>query len=261
MTDARTVPVKPVILIPARLKAARLPNKPLADICGQPMILHVWRRAVASGIGPVVVACDGPEIAEVVTKAGGVAVVTRPDHATGSDRVWEALSQLDGQADYDAIVNVQGDIPLIDPAAICAAFELLKNPEVDIATLAVAITDEADKQASQIVKAVFNLAEGATHGRALYFTRVAAPSGDGPLYHHVGLYAYRRKALATFVSSAPAPLEKRESLEQLRALSLGLRMEVGVIESVPLGVDTPADLEKVRRILRESLAQNARLGT
>ena len=160
------------------------------------------------------------------------------------------MHAVDNHTAFDAIINVQGDLPLIDPEAIRQAYDLLRNPAVDIATLAVAIHDEADKHAPQIVKAAFNCADGATHGRALYFSRLPVPAGNGPLYHHVGLYAYRREALATFVAASPTPLERRESLEQLRALSLGLHIEVGVIDSVPLGVDTPQDLEKARMLFK-----------
>ena len=232
------------------MASTRLPNKPLADIHGEPMIVHVWRRAVESKIAPVLVACDGDEIAKAVEKAGGKAVVTRPDHPSGSDRIWEALGKMEGSGNYDAIVNVQGDLPLIDPKAIKAAYDLLKNPEVDIATLAVAIKDEKEKQAPQVVKAVFDLPPGAAHGRALYFSRHPVPSGEGDMYHHVGLYAYRREALARFVAAKPSPLELREKLEQLRALSLGMRIEVGIIDTVPMGVDTAEDLEVARKLLK-----------
>jgi len=232
--------------------SSRLPGKPLADIHGMPMIAHVLQGALASGLGPVVVACDDARIAEAVTAAGGQAVLTCPDHPSGSDRIWDALTQLPDGGDYDAIINVQGDLPLIDPAAITRAWELLADPAVDIATLAVPIADVADIRAPQIVKAVFDYDEKSSarpQGRALYFSRQPVPSGVGALYHHVGLYAYRRAALEKFVTSPPTPLEKRESLEQLRALSLGLHIEVGLIDTVPLGVDTPADLERVRGML------------
>jgi 3-deoxy-manno-octulosonate cytidylyltransferase (CMP-KDO synthetase) len=248
---------RPIIIIPARMASTRLPEKPLADIHGEPMIVHVWQRTMASKIGPVVVACDSQAIADVIVKAGGKAILTNPDHPSGSDRIWEALNILENQegrkndTQYDAIINVQGDLPLIDPAAIKTAYDLLRNPSVDIATLAVAIKDEAEKALPQIVKAVFDLEKGATHGRALYFSRLPAPSGDGPAYHHVGLYAYRREALARFVKASPSPLEQREKLEQLRALALGMHIEVGLIDSVPLGVDTSADLETVRNLLRK----------
>jgi 3-deoxy-manno-octulosonate cytidylyltransferase (CMP-KDO synthetase) len=249
---SRTAPQHPIVIVPARMASSRLPGKPLADIHGEPMIVHVWRRAVASKIGPVAVACDGEEIAEVVRKAGGLAVVTKPDHPSGSDRIWEALNALEREskgAVYDAVVNVQGDLPVIDPAAIRAAYDLLKDPIVDIATLAVEIKNPAEKTAPQVAKAVIELLKGGKNGRALYFSRNPAPSGDGPMYHHVGLYAYRREALARFVAAPQAQLEKRESLEQLRALALGLYIGVSVIDTMPLGVDTEADLNEARKLL------------
>ena len=252
MTATRTPPRNPIIIIPSRMASTRLPNKPLADIHGEPMIVHVWRRAMESKIGPVLVACDGAAIADAVHKAGGKAVVTDPNHPSGSDRIWEALNALEGNAAYDAIINVQGDEPLLEPAVIRAAYNMLADGNVDIATLAAVITDEARKTAPSVCKAVIDIppeAPTGAHGRALYFTRNPAPSGEGPLYHHVGLYAYRRDALARFVAAKPSPLEKREKLEQLRALSLGMRIEVGIIDGVPMGVDTPEDLEAARKKL------------
>ncbi|HUY68596.1 MAG TPA: 3-deoxy-manno-octulosonate cytidylyltransferase [Alphaproteobacteria bacterium] len=245
-------PRRPIVIIPARMASTRLPGKPLAGIHGVPMIVHVLKRALESDIGPVAVACDGAEIANAVEKAGGKAVLTNPDHASGSDRIWQALKALEGEskgASYDAVINVQGDLPSIDPAAIRAAWEGLGDPQTDIATLAVAIKTEGEKTASQVVKAVIEFEEGKNHGRALYFSRRAVPWGDGPLYHHVGLYAYRRNALERFVTAPPSQLERREKLEQLRALALGLYIGVTVIDTVPLGVDTPEDLETARRLL------------
>jgi 3-deoxy-manno-octulosonate cytidylyltransferase (CMP-KDO synthetase) len=250
MNASRPAPQKPVIIIPSRMNSKRLPGKPLADIHGLPMIAHVMRRALESGIGLVVVACDGKEIAEAVERTGGKAVVTDPDHPSGSDRIWEALTSLPDHETYDAVINVQGDEPTLDPQIIRAAWNLLSDPAVDIATVAAPIRDEAKKQMRQVVKPVIDLAPGTTHGRALYFSRNPVPAGEGSMYHHVGLYAYRRDALARFVASPPSPLEKRESLEQLRALSLGLRVEVAIIDTVPMGVDTPEDLEQARRALR-----------
>jgi 3-deoxy-manno-octulosonate cytidylyltransferase (CMP-KDO synthetase) len=243
----------PVILIPARMASKRLPGKPLLDIHGEPMIVHVWRRAVESKIAPVVVACDGEEIASAVRKAGGEAVITKPDHPTGSDRIQEALNILErnGQR-HDAVINVQGDLPVLDPFAIRAAFDLLRDPAVAIGTLAAVIRDEKDKHAGHIVKAAIEMKPGENTGRALYFSRMPLPSGEGPMYHHIGLYAYRREALEKFVKAPPAQLEKRESLEQLRALALDLHIAVAVIDTVPLGVDTPADLEMARKLLRKS---------
>jgi 3-deoxy-manno-octulosonate cytidylyltransferase (CMP-KDO synthetase) len=242
---------KPIILIPARMGSKRLPGKPLLAIGGAPMIVQVWRRAMESKIGPVAVACDGEEIAAAVRKAGGEAVVTKPGHPSGSDRIWEALLKLEKKTGrkFDAIINVQGDLPTLDPKAIRAAYNLLKDPLVDIGTLAVPIEKEEDKCAPQIVKAVIDIKEGGRKGRALYFSRRPVPAGEGPVYHHIGLYVYRRGALEKFVKAKPSALEKRESLEQLRALALGLTIAVAVIDTEPLGVDTPADLAKARKLL------------
>jgi 3-deoxy-manno-octulosonate cytidylyltransferase (CMP-KDO synthetase) len=250
MEKPRQAPKNPIIIVPARISSTRLPGKPLADIHGLPMIVHVWRRAMESRLGPVLVACDSTDIATAIEKAGGTAVLTQADHPSGSDRIWEALNSAAANSMYDAVINVQGDLPAIDPAAIRAAYDLLKDPAVDIGTLAVAIRDETEKHMPQITKAVFDLAPGATHGRALYFSRLPVPSGEGPMYHHIGLYAYRRDALAWYVKATPSPLEVREKLEQLRALTLGMRIEVGVIDTIPHGVDTPADLELARELLK-----------
>jgi len=249
MEKQRPAPKNPVIIIPSRMASTRLPGKPLADICGLPMIVHVWKRAMESEIGPVAVACDDKKIAEAVEKAGGKAVLTRPDHPSGSDRIWEALSALEGTDTCDAVINVQGDEPTLDPLSIRKAYQLLANSNVDIATLA-AVMDEEAKKRTSANKAVIDLHPGTNHGRALYFSRLPVPSGEGPMYHHIGLYAYRRDALEKFVNAEPSPLEKREKLEQLRALSLGLHIEVGVVDEVPLGVDTPEDLEAARRVLK-----------
>jgi len=249
MEQVRQPPRYPLIIIPARMASTRLPGKPLADMQGEPMIVHVWHRAMESGIGPVVVACDGADIAEAVKKAGGKAVLTKPEHPSGSDRIWEALVALGAEGTHDAIINVQGDLPLIDPATIRAAWDLLQDPQVDIGTLVTPIKDEEEKRATQVVKAAIDMKEGKMRGRALYFSRLPVPWGDGPLYHHVGIYAYRREALAQFVATSPSPLELREKLEQLRALSLGMRIEAGVIAEAPFGVDTPEDLERARKLL------------
>jgi 3-deoxy-D-manno-octulosonate cytidylyltransferase len=238
----------PIVLIPSRLAATRLPNKPLADIGGEPMIVHVWRRAVEAGIGPVAVATDSSDIAEAVARAGGQAVMTRTDHASGSDRIFEALEKLDPEGRHDVVVNVQGDLPTIDPGAIAASVSPLSDPVVDIATLVAVIEREEEKTNPSVVKMVGSpLSPG--RFRALYFTRATAPYGDGPLYHHIGLYAYRRKALSRFVSLRPSPLEMREKLEQLRALEAGMRIDAIVVNDVPLGVDTPHDLERAREII------------
>lgn len=238
----------PIVLIPARLSATRLPDKPLALIGGEAMIVHVWRRACEAGIGPVAVATDSRAIADVVEAAGGRAVMTRADHASGSDRIFEAVEALDPEGRHDVVVNVQGDLPTIDPRAIAASILPLADPAVDIATLCAVITDAHERTNPNVVKLVGSeIAPGRL--RALYFTRATAPTGEGPLYHHIGLYAYRRRALARFVALPPSPLEKRERLEQLRALEDGMRIDGIVVDDVPLGVDVPDDLEKARAII------------
>jgi 3-deoxy-manno-octulosonate cytidylyltransferase (CMP-KDO synthetase) len=236
-------------MIPVRLAATRLPGKPLADIHGAPMIVHVWRRAIAAALGPVVVAAAEPAIVAAVEAAGGVAVLTDPAHPSGSDRIWEAVRRFDPAGHHDIIVNLQGDLPTIEPETIRAALDPLAEAAVDIATLAVPIEDAADRDNPNIVKAVVEPHGGGRLGRALYFTRCTAPWGAGPLLHHIGLYAYRRAALERFVGMAPGVLEQRERLEQLRALAAGLRIDVAVVDAVPLGVDTPADLALAREML------------
>lgn len=243
-----TTPRNPVVVIPARMASTRLPNKPLADIHGEPMIVHVWRRATEAGIGPVIVACAEQEIADAVTAAGGIAVLTDPDLPSGSDRVHQALQSFDPDGKYDAVVNVQGDLPTIDAADIRAVFDPLVDPNVDIATLAAEIAREEERTNPNVVKAVAAFGTGRC-ARALYFTRATAPHGDGPLYHHIGLYTYRRAALDRFVSLPSAELEKREKLEQLRALENGMVIAVALVDGVPLGVDTPEDLERARLVL------------
>jgi 3-deoxy-manno-octulosonate cytidylyltransferase (CMP-KDO synthetase) len=290
-----------LVVIPARMAATRLPGKPLADIAGQPMIVHVLRRAEAAAVGPVVVATDSEEIAAAVQKAGGRAVMTRADHVSGSDRVFEALEQVDPQGRVAIVVNVQGDLPTLSPQDIRAALGPLADPAVDIATIAAEITDPAERGNPNVVKVVGSpVAPMAREDgrpalmaredgrpalmaredgrpalvaredgrpalvaredgrpalmrlRALYFTRATAPSGDGPLYHHIGLYAYRRAALKRFVELPPSPLEQREKLEQLRALEAGMRIDVAIVGSVPLGVDTPEELERARKKLSKT---------
>lgn len=238
----------PLVLIPARLAATRLPNKPLAEIAGEPMIVHVWRRAMEAGIGPVAVATDAPEIAEAVTRVGGRAVMTRSDHASGSDRIFEAVEKLDPVGRHDVVVNLQGDLPTVDPAAIAVSVVPLSDPEVDLTTLVAVIGREEERTNPNVVKMVgTQVAPG--RFRALYFTRATAPYGEGPLHHHIGLYAYRRPALQRFVSLPPSPLELREKLEQLRALEAGMRIDAVVVDDVPLGVDTPHDLDRARAII------------
>ena len=237
------------VLIPARLAASRLPGKPLADICGEPMIVHVMRRAQEADIGPVVVACDDRRIADAVEAAQGRAVLTDADLPSGSDRIYQALERLDPDATFDRIVNLQGDLPTIDPAVVRAVLGPFETPDVDIATVAAPIVDPAERENPNVVKAVVEAAPDRTGGRALYFSRATVPTGSGPMYHHIGIYAYRRDALRRFVAAPPGYLEQRERLEQLRALGIGMRLDVAFVDTVPIGVDTPSDLERVRRLL------------
>lgn len=247
-----------LVLIPARMASTRLPGKPLADIAGRPMIVHVAARARESGLGRVVVATDAEAVAEAVRNHGFEAAMTRSDHQSGSDRIYEALQALDPEGRVETVVNVQGDLPTIDPAAIRAVFAPLKDNAVDIATLGVAIVREEERTNPNVVKIVGSplppASELPTRLRALYFTRATAPWGEGPLYHHIGLYAYRRAALERFVTLEPSTLEKREKLEQLRALEAGMRIDAEIVDSVPLGVDTPEDLERARKILSNDKA-------
>ncbi len=242
--------LNPIVVIPARMQASRLPGKPLADIHGEPMIVHVWRRAVKAGIGPVVVACAEKEIAEAVIAHGGTAVLTPPDLPSGSDRIWSALEQVDPERQFAAVVNVQGDLPTIDPLIIRAAMAPLDDPQVDIATLVAEIVREEERVNPNVVKAVISFTKPQKSGRALYFTRTTAPWGEGPHYHHIGLYAYRREILERFVRLPQGELEKREKLEQLRALENGMRIDAALVETVPLGVDTWDDLERARSLLK-----------
>jgi 3-deoxy-manno-octulosonate cytidylyltransferase (CMP-KDO synthetase) len=238
-----------IILIPARMHSTRLPGKPLADIVGQPMIVQVLRHAETAKLGPVVVATDDETIATAVEKAGGRAIMTRSDHPSGSDRIFEALDLVDPKGRARIVINVQGDLPTLDPADLTSALKPLDDPAVDIATLAAEIKKEAERINPNVVKLV-GTPVGPRRLRALYFTRATAPWGDGPLYHHIGLYAYRRAALQKFVHLPPTVLEQRERLEQLRALEAGMRIDAMIVDSVPLGVDTPEDLETARALLK-----------
>lgn len=238
----------PVILIPARMASTRLPGKPLADIGGKPMIAHVADRAKEADCADVVVAADNAAIVEAAQDHGHRAVMTSDDHQSGSDRIFEALGMIDAEDRFDTIINVQGDLPTVPPQDIRAALSPLDDPGCDIATLAAIITDDAERSDEHVVKLVGSPLDTRTM-RALYFTRATAPWGAGPLYHHIGLYAYRRAALIRFVALPPSVLEKRERLEQLRALETDMTIHVRLVDSVPLGVDTPADLEKARALL------------
>jgi len=246
MTDPRTL-----VLIPARMAATRLPGKPLLDIAGLPMIVHVLRRAEAARIGRVALATDAPEIAAVAKSHGFEAIMTRSDHPSGSDRIYEALGKLDPGGEADIVVNLQGDFPTILTDNIRDVLGPLADPAVDIATLAAEIHTEEESNAPSVVKAIGSQV-GARRLRALYFTRATAPWGDGPRYHHIGLYAYRREALERFVALPPSPLELQEKLEQLRALEAGMRIDITLVDTVPRGVDTPADLETARLALAKS---------
>lgn len=237
-----------IILIPARMASIRLPGKPLAEIAGAPMIVQVARRAAESGAGRVVVATDSVDIAEAVRAGGFEAVMTRSDHQSGSDRIFEALQRIDPDGAVDTVINVQGDLPTIAPETIRASLAPLADRQTDIATLGVEIKDEAEKTNPNVVKIVGSPI-APDRLRALYFTRATAPWGEGPLYHHIGLYAYRRAALERFVKLGPSALERREKLEQLRALEAGMRIDAAIVDAVPLGVDTPDDLERARRAL------------
>jgi 3-deoxy-manno-octulosonate cytidylyltransferase (CMP-KDO synthetase) len=241
--------VTPIILIPARLGSTRLPNKVLADIAGQPMITHVLERAREAGLGPVAVACGEPEIAASVRAAGGKAVMTDPDLPSGSDRICAALQVLDPEERFDTVINLQGDLPSIDPAYLRAVLQPLQDPHCDIATLVAPITSAAEAAAPSVVKCVCAFAGGQNVAPALYFSRNPVPSGEGPLWHHIGIYAYRRAALVRFVSLPPSALELREKLEQLRGLEAGMRIGAARVAVAPFGVDTPEDLAHARKIL------------
>lgn len=238
-----------LIVIPARLKATRLPDKPLAEIGGEPMIVHVWRRAVEADCGPVLVATDAEAVRDAILLAGGKALITRTDHISGSDRVFEAVDKFDPNRAFDVVVNLQGDLPTLDPRFILACAAALEG-DADVGTLAAVITRAEEREDPNVVKVVGTPLPDRAALRALYFTRATAPYGDGPLYHHIGIYAYRRSALERFVSLPPSPLEMRERLEQLRALEAGMRIHVGLVDTVPLGVDTPAHLARARELLK-----------
>jgi 3-deoxy-manno-octulosonate cytidylyltransferase (CMP-KDO synthetase) len=246
MTETRNL-----VLIPARMAATRLPGKPLLDIAGVPMIVHVLRRAMEADIGRVAVATDTPEIAAAVEAHGGEVVMTRPEHPSGSDRIFEALERLDPHREAEFVINLQGDFPTIQPDNIRDVLPPLADPAVDIATLAAEIHTEEEATNPNVVKAVGSPI-GPRRLRALYFTRARSPHGEGPRYHHIVLYAYRRAALERFVRLPPSPLERQEKLEQLRALEAGMRIDVTIVDTVPRGVDTPADLETARQILSKA---------
>jgi 3-deoxy-manno-octulosonate cytidylyltransferase (CMP-KDO synthetase) len=238
-----------IIVIPARMASARLPGKPLADIAGVPMIVRVWRQAMKANAGPVLVAAAEGKVAGAIRRAGGDAVLTEPALSSGSDRVHRALMQYDPDRRFDVVINLQGDLPALDPGAITAVAAALNRSGCDIATLAAPISDPRDLDNPAVVKAIVAWDDSQARGRALYFTRARAPFGDGPLFHHVGIYAFARAALERFIALPVSALERREKLEQLRALEAGMHIEVARIDEVPLSVDTPEDLERARTIL------------
>jgi 3-deoxy-manno-octulosonate cytidylyltransferase (CMP-KDO synthetase) len=243
--------MNPVVIIPARMASIRLPGKPLAMIGGLPMIVRVWERAVEANVGPVIVAAAELEVVAAIEQAGGRAVLTSPDLLSGSDRVFAAVQAIDPDESHDLVVNLQGDLPALDPEAVRAVVETLAATGADIATLAAEIDNEADRGNPNVVKPVVAWDVSGERGRALYFTRACAPSGEGPLFHHIGIYAFRRVALSRFVKLAPSPLEQREKLEQLRALEAGMSVAVARMANVPISVDTPADLERARATIKQ----------
>ena len=246
MNSDKTPHLNPIVVIPARMASSRLPGKPLADIGGVPMIVHVMQRAVTANVGPVMVACAESEIVDTVQGFGGRAISTDPNLPSGTDRVRAAVQIVDPKGEYNCVVNVQGDLPTLDPLTISATVNVLvEEPACDIATLVVATDNEREIADPNVVKAVLAM-QNQDKGRALYFTRAAAPSGTGPVWHHIGLYAYRRAALDRFCALPPSPLEKRERLEQLRALEAGMRIDAAVIDTALQGVDTPEDLKRAR---------------
>ncbi|WP_413733485.1 3-deoxy-manno-octulosonate cytidylyltransferase [Sodalis sp. RH21] len=236
-------------IIPSRLASTRLPGKALAEINGIPMVVHVWRRGMEANLGPVVVACDDWQIADAVQRAGGKAVMTEPALASGSDRACAALQMVDPAGEYDLVVNLQGDMPTADPAMLATLIAPLHLPGAEIATLASVATTAAELAAPSVVKAAVSLSPGDKTGRALFFSRNLIPWGDGPHYHHIGLYAYKRSALMKFSRLPPGALEQREQLEQLRALEHGMRIDISIVDVNPLGVDTLDDLNLARKIL------------
>ena len=245
----------PIILIPSRLASLRFPNKPLADIHGEPMIVNCWRRAIEADIGPVVVACADEKIKQVIQAVGGKAILTDPKHMSGSDRIHEAINFIDPDNEHDCVINFQGDLPTIDPKVIASVISPMANHSIDIATLISKISNQSEQNDPNIVKVAVGLREGKKLGRALYFSRADIPAGNGPRYHHIGVYAYRRKALDQFVSYPRGILEHYENLEQLRALENGLTIGVTLVDTIPLGVDTLEDLILAREVLKNNISE------
>ncbi|KXV13990.1 3-deoxy-manno-octulosonate cytidylyltransferase [Acetobacter malorum] len=239
--------ISPLVIIPARLASTRLPGKPLADIAGRAMILRVLDAAIAADVGPVAVAAADQEICDVVTQAGGRAVLTDPDLPSGSDRVWQAAQALDPDGEHDVIINLQGDLPTFSPDDLRAVMRVMPNPAFDIGTLVAPVLSEDEKLAASVVKVACHFDADTPCAPALYFSRNPIPWGEGVLWHHVGVYGWRREALKRFVSLAESGLERREKLEQLRALEAGMRIGCARIDAAPFGVDTPADLDRARQ--------------
>ncbi|MBY0463279.1 MAG: 3-deoxy-manno-octulosonate cytidylyltransferase [Alphaproteobacteria bacterium] len=239
---------RPIIVIPARLASTRLPNKPLVEIQGKPMILRVWEQAMAADIGEVVVACCGAEIADIITEAGGKAILTNPNHPSGTDRIHEAVRSRSNLSKDTIIVNLQGDLPTVSKESLRAVLEPLQNSKVDIGTLAVPISDPKQIENPNVVKIALTFVKP-NIGRALYFSRSPIPYGATEYYHHIGIYAYRMSSLERYVSLEPSLLEQTEKLEQLRALEDGMRIDVGIVGEIPHSVDTKEDLEAVARFL------------
>lgn len=253
--------MNPIVVIPSRMASTRLPGKPLADIHGKPMIVHVLERAREAAVGPVAVACGEQEIARAVRDAGGIAVLTNPDLPSGSDRVQAALATLDPDGAHDVVINLQGDVPTIKADELRAALLPLADPAIDIGTLVVPIIDDVEANTASFVKAACAFAPGRDVAQALYFSRAPIPWGDGPRWHHVGIYAFRRPALSRFMALPESPLEQREKLEQLRALEAGMRIACARIAHGLFGVDTPDDLERARQLLDPGLLDPARKET
>jgi 3-deoxy-manno-octulosonate cytidylyltransferase (CMP-KDO synthetase) len=241
--------MNPVIIIPARLAATRLPGKPLADIGGVPMVVQVWRRAMTARVGPVAVACGDEAIAEAMRAAGGTAIMTDPNLPSGSDRVWAALQTLDPGGAHDVVINLQGDLPTLPSELLSAVLAPLADPGFDLATLAAEIHTPGERESAAVVKAVCAFPPGHVVAQALYFSRAAVPAGTGKLWHHIGIYAWRRAALEHFVSLPPSILEQQEKLEQLRALEAGMRIGIARVDHAPYGVDTLEDLARARLAL------------
>ena len=238
----------PIILIPARMSSMRLPDKPLAKVGVLPMIVQVWHRAMEADCGRVVVAAAEPEIADAVRQVGGEAILTDPDLPSGSDRIYQALMRVDADGAHDGVINLQGDLPTLEPKIVRTVLDIL--PGFDMSTVVAEITSHEERDNPNVVKAVLSMSPEASMGRALYFTRAAVPTGEGPLYHHIGIYGYQRAALEKFVSLPPSPLEKRERLEQLRVLEAGMSISAAVVDTVPVGVDAPDDLALADRLLK-----------